>query len=94
MASIRFLKKQISSLSNELAAACLLSKAELTGEDVQKVNEVLADIYNFEDTYRLKAQNCDAKDNKKLVRQYYSHLYKEMSETAGDIIKKIQELNN
>lgn len=93
MASVKFLKKEISSIANELAMACLLSKAELTASDVEKVNTILAEIYDFEDANRGKA-HCDTNGKTpQEVKQYYSALYSEIQQQAQAIVEKIKTLN-
>lgn len=93
MASIKFLKKEISSMANELAMACLLSKAELTETDVQKVNAILAEIYNFEDNYRIKAHLYAHGKNPKEIQKYYNTLYDEIQQQAQAIVDQIKSLN-
>lgn len=93
MASIRLLKKEISALANELAAAALFSKAELNDTDIQKVNSVLAEVYNFEEEFRKRAHHYDAKGNPKLVKKYFDQLYIDMENQATDIVKQIEALN-
>ncbi|MEG1615438.1 MAG: hypothetical protein RR202_02680 [Bacteroidales bacterium] len=93
MASIKLLKKKITALADDLATACLLSKAELDETDVPKVNAVLAEIYNFEDEFRQRAHHYDAKENPKLVKKYFNKLYSDLEEKALSIVDMIDELN-
>jgi hypothetical protein len=92
MASIKFLKKQISGLTSELALSALLSKAELTTENVAKINAVLAEIYDFEDNYRLKAHVYTNGKSAKEVRTYYRQLFAELQQAAQSLIEKIEQL--
>ncbi|MEG1586400.1 MAG: hypothetical protein RR346_05955 [Bacteroidales bacterium] len=93
MASIKFLKKEISSMADELAMACLLSKAEITDTDVPKVNAILAEIYNFEAGYREKAHLYAHGKDAKEIRKYYNALYNEIQEKAQSIVEQIKTLN-
>lgn len=80
-------------MANELAMACLLSKAELSDTDVQKVNTILAEIYNFEDTYRIKAHLYAHDKTRKEIRKYYDSLYDEIQQQAQTIVDQIKALN-
>lgn len=93
MASIKSLKKEITSIADEMAMASLLSKAEITENDITEVNAVLAEIYNFEDLYRGKAHLYTKEKNKKEIRKYYSTLYNEIQEKALSIVEQIKKLN-
>lgn len=94
MASIRSLKKQISTLADNLATATLLSKAELTESDIQTVNSILGEIYNFEDEFRNRAHHYDAKANPKLVKKYFNKLFNDLEEQAIAIAEKVKTLND
>lgn len=93
MASIKLLKREISSMADELAMACLLSKAEISDSDVPKVNAILAEIYNFEDSYREKAHLYAHGKNSKEIKNYYTALFDEIQKKAQAIIDQIKTLN-
>ncbi|MGL4292075.1 MAG: hypothetical protein ACRCSQ_00610 [Bacteroidales bacterium] len=93
MASIKSLKKEISSMADEMAMASLLSKAEITDNDILKVNEVLSEIYDFEDMYREKAHLYPKDKSAKEIRKHFKVLFQEIYESAQNIIEKIKQLN-
>ncbi len=94
MASIRSLKKQISVIADNLATIALLSKAELNETDIEKVNAVLGEIYNFEDEFRTRAQHYNGKENPKVIKKYFSQLYNDIEKQANAIIAQIKTLND
>ncbi len=91
MASRRSLKKDIRFLANDLFTNSYLKQAFFDNVDQDKLAEVVVKSVDFQNQLLAKANHPDAKDNPKMVKDYYKKLRKEMMEKY---VSLSEDLNN
>ena len=91
MASIKTLKRDISYLSNELIMATLFKKADIQSEDIPKMNQILANIADFDTQFRQRAQNNPKQATGKETKAYYKQVLLDMETSITQILKEINE---
>ncbi len=89
MASIKTLKRDISYLSNELIMATLFKKADIQSEDIPKMNQILANIAEFDAQFRQRAQNSPKQASRKETKAYYKQVLLDMETTITNILNDI-----
>lgn len=92
MASIKELKKDIHFLTYELASETMFKMLLRPEADENALNQIALDGTSFRDELIKRANHRDAKNNPKLVKQYYKTLRKEMMEGYTNLFKRLEEV--
>ena len=86
MASIRLLKKEISSIASDWATVCFFNNPTIS----DKETDILSKIFDFESECRFKSHIYANQKSKKEIKKYYNELYSDIISKSNDIIKDIQ----
>lgn len=89
MASVRNLKKDIDLLMSLALSDCLYVIEYNEKVNEKAVLEIAAEIIKEHRSLRLRANHPDAKENKKLVKQYYNKLVSDMLAAADKSLEKL-----
>jgi len=92
MAKRKTLKRDIGYIAGELFTEVLVTKMLVPGIDNNKADDLMSRILDMQDAYVLRASHPDAKDNKKMVKEYYKKLYKDLQAEVDAISKEIEDL--
>lgn len=79
MASKRKLKKSISHIAEELFSEGLLLSWFSKDIDIEKIEDVLAEIIETEKEFIVRAGNPNGTKNKKLIKEYYKKLIQDIN---------------
>lgn len=89
MASIRDLKKDIDLVMSLALSDCFYVLEYNTKIDEKAVYEIAGEIVLKHRELRLRAIHPDGKDNRKLVKQYYKSLVKDLLVIADSCLEKL-----
>jgi hypothetical protein len=92
MANIRRLKKDIQYLSAQLIGDCLDFLDTFKDGDEEKVMAIIEEAVALNNSTLEKACHPDAKDNPKLVKEFYNRLKKDFIKGLDDSYKKLEKL--
>lgn len=93
MAKRRNLKRDIGYVAGELFTEVLVAKMLVPGIDQDKSDEILTQILEMQDQFVQRAAKPDAKENKKLVKQYYRKLEEDLQKEIQAIVAGIEALS-
>ncbi len=93
MANRRDLKKEIGYVVGELFSEVLVCKLFVPGVEGGKADALLTRILDMQDEFVCRAGNPDAKDNKKLVKEYYRKLRADLQKEVDAIADEIEQLS-
>lgn len=93
MAKRRTLKRNIGYVTGELFTEVLVAKMLVPNIEHNKADELMGRILDMQDAYVQRAANPDGKENKKLVKEYYQKLYKDLQAEIDAIAAEIGELS-
>ncbi|MDF9830144.1 hypothetical protein [Parabacteroides sp. PF5-6] len=93
MAKRRNLKRDIGYVAGELFTEVLVAKMLVPGIDQDQSDELLARILEMQDQFVQRAAKPDAKENKKLVKQYYKKLEEDLQKEIQAIVGGIETLS-
>jgi hypothetical protein len=89
MASIRNLKKDIDLIMSLTLSDCFYVLEYNAKIDEQAIYKLAGDIVQKHREFRLRAIHPDAKDNPKMVKQYYKALVKDMLTAADTALESL-----
>jgi hypothetical protein len=92
MANRKRLKKTLKYVASELITDVYFRTLVSGKIDEEKVNGLVTEIVLLQDSFVLRANRPDGKNNPKLVKAYYRSLYADWQKKMNEIIKKIEEL--
>ena len=92
MSSIRELKKDIHFLTTEVFAETYVKQVVKEDVDKEKLAEVMVDAVKFRDDFIARANHYDAKDNRKLVKDYFKKLRHDLYAKYIEMSERIQKL--
>ena len=92
MSSIRELKKDIHFLTTEVFAETYVKQVVKEDVDKEKLAEVMVDAVKFRDDFIARANHYDAKDNRKLVKDYSKKLRHDLYAKYIEMSERIQKL--
>ena len=92
MAKRRILKKEIGYVAGDLFSEVLVCKLFVPGTEKEKADALLSRILDMQDEYVRRAGSPDAKDNKKLVKEYYNKLRADLQAEEDAIVSEIEKL--
>lgn len=93
MAKRRILKKDIGYVAGDLFSEVLICKLFIPGIDQEKADVLMTRILDMQDEF-IKRANCpDGKDNKTLVKEYYTKLRVDLVTEINAIAAEIGELS-
>lgn len=93
MAKRRNLKKEISYAAGELFLEVLVCKLYIPGVDQEKADVLMTRVLDMQDEYIRRANRPDGKDNKTLVKAYYTKLRADLQQEIDSIAAEIGELS-
>lgn len=93
MASRRMLKKEISYTAGDLFLETLICKLYIPGVDAEKADMVMARILNMQDEFICRAHRPAGKDNKAIVKAYYTKLRADLQQEVNAIADEIRTLS-
>lgn len=93
MAKRKDLKQIINYVAGELFIEVLLFKKVIPGVDQEKAEALMSRIIDVQTDFVLRAASPDGKNNKTLVKEYYSKLYVDLQTEIDAIVQEIAELN-
>ncbi|MCD8194184.1 MAG: hypothetical protein LUD74_06530 [Tannerellaceae bacterium] len=92
MANKRVLKKTITYLTEDLFTEALVCKLYVTGIHQEKLEQVMTRILNMQGEFIKRANRPDGKDNKTLVKEYYSKLKVDLRTEFDSIVQELEYL--
>ncbi len=93
MATVRELKRGIHNICNELFSECMFCRFYLPNVNVEKADNLITDILKTENEFVKRIGSVGGKNNKKVVKTYYSKLRKDFLQQIEKHISEIQSLN-
>ncbi len=93
MAKRRILKKEIGYVAGDLFSEVLVCKLFVPGVEGEKADALFARILDMQDEFVRRAGSPDAKDNKKMVKEYYSKLRADLQAEEDAIVSEIGKLS-
>lgn len=93
MAKRRILKKEIGYVAGDLFTEVLVCKMFIKGVDEEKADALLSRILDMQDGFVRRAGSPDAKDNKKIVKEYYRKLRADLQAEEDAIVAEIDKLS-
>lgn len=93
MSKRRTLKRDIGYVAGELFTEILVSKMITPGIDHDKADALMGRVLDMQDNFILRAAKPDAKENRKLVKEYYKKLHVDLQTEIDSIVKEIEALN-
>lgn len=93
MAKRRILKKDISYVAGDLFSEVLICKLYIPGVDQEKADVLMTRVLDMQDEFIKRAHRPDGKDNKALVKEYYSKLRVDLVTEVNAIAAEIGELS-
>ncbi|MFZ4455712.1 MAG: hypothetical protein ACOYOT_05770 [Bacteroidales bacterium] len=93
MANKRELKKAIHTVTASLFTECLMFKELIPNTNVDDAEKLLDDILEFQSEFLSRVHGCGAKDDKKLVKAYYTKLSKDVVSEAHTLFDRMNALN-
>ncbi len=91
MASIRNLKKDINYLATEVISECYFKKLLINSLEDDALTDIIKQTVALRNDMIARANHTDAKQNPKLVKQYYRNLRKDLLacfSELGNLISK------
>lgn len=93
MAKRRILKKEISYVAGELFSEVLVCKLFIPGINEDKADALMARILDMQDEFIRRAGTPDAKENKRLVKEYYRKLRVDLQTEVNAVADEIGALS-
>lgn len=93
MAKRRILKKEIGYVAGDLFSEVLVCKLFVPGVEKGKADALFSRILDMQDEFVRRAGSPDAKDNKKLVKEYYKKLRADLQAEEDAIVSEIDKLS-
>ena len=93
MAKRIILKKEIGYAAGELFLEVLVCKLYIPGVDQEKADVLMTRVLDMQDEYIRRANRPDGKDNKTLVKAYYTKLRADLQQEIDSIAAEIGELS-
>ncbi|MDH6534950.1 hypothetical protein D0T51_08020 [Parabacteroides sp. 52] len=92
MAKRKTLKRDIGYAAGELFTEVLVTKMLIPGVNQEKADALMTQILDMQDTFIRRAGKPDAKENKKLIKEYYKKLFADLQKDIDLIVKGVEEL--
>lgn len=93
MAKRRILKKEISYVAGELFSEVLVCKLFIPDINEDKADALMARILDMQDEFIRRAGTPDAKENKRLVKEYYRKLRVDLQTEVNAVADEIGALS-
>ncbi|NPA36673.1 MAG: hypothetical protein GXO47_07470 [Chlorobi bacterium] len=92
MSSIRELKKDIHFLTTEIFAECYVKQFIKEDVDKEKLAQIMVDAVKMENEFISRTNHYDAKDNPKLVKEYFKKLRHDLYQKYIELSESIEKL--
>ena len=93
MAKKRNLKKDINYLSYDIISECFTYNYFFPEKNEDKIKEIIAETVKMRNEFIKRVNHIDGKDNKKLTKQHFQKLYKDLFAKAETLVKDLNNLN-
>lgn len=94
MSSIRRLKKDVDHLTDLIVSDCLQVIYYIESVDTNSVYDIIKEILKFRNEIRLRMNHPDGKDNRKVNKQYYKKVKKDLVDGYSGYYKKLSDIIN
>ncbi|MBQ7818784.1 MAG: hypothetical protein IJ341_03700 [Bacteroidales bacterium] len=93
MANKRNLKKEINFIAEELIASCLLSGAFMSGNNDEKIDELIGRTLDLQVEFLSRINHPNGTKDTKLVKGYYKALIADFDKKVEEILNELEALN-
>ncbi|RLD62018.1 MAG: hypothetical protein DRJ01_06850 [Bacteroidetes bacterium] len=93
MAKRRNLKKDINYLSYDIISECFTYNYFFPEKNEDKIKEIITETVKMRNEFIKRVNHIDGKDNRKLTKQHFQKLYKDLFAKADNLVKDLNDLN-
>ncbi|MBE9466874.1 MAG: hypothetical protein IMY72_00975 [Bacteroidetes bacterium] len=93
MATRRNLKKDINYLSYDIISECFTYNYFFPKKNEDKIKELIAETVEMRNEFIKRVNHIDGRDNKKLTKQHFQKLYKDLFAKSDNLVGQLNNLN-
>ena len=93
MAKRRNLKKDINYLSYDIISECFTYNYLFPEKNEDKIKEIIADTIKMRNEFITRVNHVDGKNSKKLTKQHFQKLHKDLFAKTENIVDQLNNLN-